>query len=109
MPNLPARVVPVVSSPPSRQERQAIMARRHTENVLLTHELAAHFDREAARIDAETTFEASKAALDSELALLSWGLEKARSAESAAAAKLVSDRVAGLSATNSRNLARRFS
>lgn len=108
MPELPARVRPVMTDPPSERECRAIVARRQMEDGLLIHTLSAHYDREAARIDSETVFEASQAALDTELELLGWGLEQSRSLDSAAAAKLVAARVEGLSTTNSRNLARRF-
>lgn len=108
MPNSPAPIRPEVVPRYTERERQAIAARRQMEGGLLVHTLRSHFDKEAARIDAETVFEASKAALDSELELLDWGVKKAASMESAAAAKLVADRVEQLSRTNSTNLSRRF-
>ena len=107
MPELPERFV--AASSLSASERRAILARREVESALLRAELAAHFDREAARIDAETACAASQSALDCELELLAWGTDKARAVGSAAAAKLVADRVSQLSALNSRNLGRRFS
>ena len=106
MPDLPARVIPVASEPISTRERRAVAARRQVEDGLLVHSLRAHFDKEAAKLDAEAAFEGSKSALDSELELLAWGIAEANG--SAAASKLVADRVEGLSRINSRNLSQRF-
>lgn len=92
--------------PISNRERGAIAARRQVEDGLLVHSLRTHFDKEAAKIDAEAAFESSKSALDSELSLLAWGTDKANG--SAAAAKLVATRVEQLSRINSRNLSERF-
>ncbi|MGD9735220.1 MAG: hypothetical protein AB7V58_06365 [Solirubrobacterales bacterium] len=78
------------------------------EGGLMVHTLRAHFDKEASRIDTEAVFEASKAALDGELELLDWGVQKAQAMGSTAGAKLVSDRVEQLSRINSKNLSRRF-
>jgi hypothetical protein len=106
MPELPAQVIPVATGPTSNRERQAVAARRQVENGLLVHILRGHFDKEAARIDAEAAFEGSKSALEVELELLSWGIAKAQG--SAAGTKLISDRVEQLSRINSRNLSQRF-
>lgn len=106
MPDLPAQIIPVATGPISNRERQAIAARRQVEDGLLAHTLRAHFDKECSRTDADAAFKGSKAALDSELELLSWGIVKAKG--SAAAAKLVADRVEQLSRINSRNLSQRF-
>lgn len=106
MPDLPARVIPVATGPISNRERGAVAARRQVEDGLLVHSLRAHFDKEAAKIDAEAAFEGSKSALDIELELLAWGI--AKSGGSAAASKLVADRVEQLSRINSRNLSERF-
>jgi hypothetical protein len=110
MPNtMPARVVaPLRTSerPPTRQEQQAVAARREAENGLLVHTLRAHFDKTASEIDAETIAAASQAALGCELDVLNWGIAKANG--SAAAAKLVADRVEQLSRINTQNIARRF-
>ena len=108
MPNSPARIVPVVVGPIDHRERRAVTARRKMEEGLLAHTLRSHFDKEAACIDAESAFEASKAALDCELATLEWGLKRAQAMGSAAASKLVSDRVEQLSRINSQNLSRRY-
>jgi hypothetical protein len=107
--NMPARATPpliVCDRPASRQEPQAVAARREAENGLLVHTLRAHFDEEAARIDAETVASASQSALSVELDVLSWGIAKANG--SPAAAKLVADRVEQLSRINTKNIGRRF-
>jgi regulator of protease activity HflC (stomatin/prohibitin superfamily) len=106
MPNSPARIRPEVVPHYTEQERQAVAARRQMEGGLLVHTLRAHFDREAARIDAEAVGEATQTTLGIELDVLTWGIEKANG--SAAAAKLVADRVELLSRTNTKNLTRRF-
>ena len=106
MRNSPARFKPEVVPEFSERERQAVAARRQMESGLLAHTLRAHFDQEAARIDAETVGAATEATLGVELDVLAWGIEKANG--SPAAAKLVADRVEQLSRINSRNLARRF-
>ncbi len=108
MPNSPAPIRSEVVPRYTERERQAVAARRQMESGLMVHTLRAHFDKEAARIDTETAFEASKAALDGELEILDWGVEKAQAMGSTAAAKLVSDRVEQLSRINSTNLQRRF-
>ena len=106
MPNSPARLFPAVDEAVSDRERQAVAARRQMEDGLLVHTLRATFDKEAARIDAETVGSASRAALGVELDVLHWGI--ARSGSSAAGAKLVADRVEQLSRLNSKAIERRF-
>lgn len=106
MPELPARIIPAATEPISNRERQAVAARRQVENGLLIHTLRAHFDKEAAKIDAGAAFEASRSALEVELELLSWGITEAQG--SAAGTKLISDRVEQLSRINSQNLSQRF-
>jgi hypothetical protein len=76
------------------------------ESGLLAHTLRAHFDEECAKLDAATVAAASQAALGAELDVLNWGIAKANG--SAAAAKLVADRVEQLSRINTQNIARRF-
>jgi hypothetical protein len=78
------------------------------EGGLMAHTLRAHFDKEAARIDAETVTDASRAALKGELELLDLGGKEAQAMNSTAAVKLVSDRVEQLSRINTQNIARRF-
>jgi hypothetical protein len=105
---LPARVAApiVLGGAPTRREMQAIAARRAAEDGLLVHALRSHVDEEMARMDAETVAAASQAALGVELDVLNWGIAKANG--SAAAAKLVADRVEQLSRLNSKAIERRF-
>lgn len=98
--------VPTAVPPATDRERRAVAARRQVEDGLLIHALRAHYDQEAARLDASAAFEASKSALEGELNLLHWGLAQAEG--SAAAAKLVADRIEQLSWINDHNLSRRF-
>jgi hypothetical protein len=106
---MPARIVTPLRAadrPPTRQELQVVAARREAENGLIIHTLKSHFDEACAQLDAATVAAASQAALGSELDILSWGIAKANG--SAAAAKLVADRVEQLSRINTQNIARRF-
>jgi hypothetical protein len=105
---LPARVTTpiVIRGEVTQQELQVVAARREAENGLVVHTLRRHFDKEAARIDADATSTAVKATLDSELDVLAYGIAKAEG--SAAAAKLVADRVEQLSRINTQNISRRF-
>jgi hypothetical protein len=105
MPNSPA-IRPEVLPAYTERERQAVAARRSMESGLLSVQLRSHFDQEAARIEAEATGRATEDTLSIELDVLAFGVEKAKG--SAAAAKLVADRVEQLSRINSKNLARRF-
>lgn len=90
----------------TEQERQAVAARRRMEGGLLVHTLRTHFEKEAARIDAEAVGEATQTTLGVELDVLNWGIEKAGG--SPAAAKLVAERVELMSRANTKNLTRRF-
>jgi hypothetical protein len=106
---MPARVVTPLRAgdrPATRQELQVVAARREAENGLIVHTLRAHFDEACAQLDAATVAAASQAALGAELDILNWGI--AQSGGSAAAAKLVADRVEQLSRINTQNIARRF-
>jgi hypothetical protein len=107
--HLPVRVVTPLRAcdrPPTRQELQVVAARREAENGVIVHTLRAHVDEACAALDASTVAAASQAALGAELDVLSWGIAKANG--SAAAAKLVADRVEQLSRINTQNIARRF-
>lgn len=106
MPNSPDRIRPVVVERITDRERQAIAARRQMERGLLAHTLRAHFDKECARIDAESAGAATEATLAIELDVLAFGIEKANG--SPAAAKLVADRIELLSRINTRRLTERF-
>jgi hypothetical protein len=106
MPNSLARIAPVAVEPITDRERQAVAARRQMENGLLVHTLRSDFDKEAAKIEAEAAGQATKDTLGIELEVLAWGIDKANG--SAAASKLVADRVEQLSRINGRNLSERF-
>ena len=101
---LPMPVYPL--SQPTRQELQVIAARREMEGAIIGHNLRAHYDEEAARIDARATAEATKATLETELDVLDWAIERGKG--SATASKIIADRIEFLSRTNSANLNRRF-
>jgi hypothetical protein len=107
--NMPARVTTpiLVGREATRQELQVVAARREAENGLVVHTLRRHFDKEAARIDADATSTAVTITLEAELRVLREGIALADG--SAAASKLVADRLEQLSRINSRNLERRFS
>ena len=107
--HLPARVVTPLRAcdrPPTRQELQVVAARREAENGVILATLHAHFDEACAALDASTVAAASQAALGAELDVLNWGIAKANG--SAAASKLVADRVEQLSRLNSKAIERRF-
>ena len=106
--SLPARVTApiMVGRGATRQELQVVAARRETENGIVAATLRAEFDRQVAAVEARATAAAVKATLESELDVLAFGIEKANG--SAAAAKLVGDRIELLSRANTANLSRRF-
>jgi hypothetical protein len=106
MPNSRKTIRPEVVPGYSERDRRAVAGRRSMESGLLSVQLRAHFDREAARIEAEATGEATEATLAVELDVLAFGIEKANG--SPAAARLVAERIEQLSRINSKNLARRF-
>jgi hypothetical protein len=109
MPNkLPARVTTpiMVGREVTRQELQVVAARREAENGIVAASLRAEFDRQVGEIEARVTAAVAKATLDTELDVLSYGIAKA--AGSAAASKLVADRVEQLSRINTQNISRRF-
>jgi hypothetical protein len=76
------------------------------ESGVLAVTLRSEFDRQCALVEAENAAAVTKATLESELDVLTWGIAKANG--SAAAAKLVADRVEQLSRINSQNIVRRF-
>jgi hypothetical protein len=109
MPNdhLPTRLTtPIVVGVPTERERRAIAARRQAEDGLLSATLQGHFTKEATRIEHDAAADATKSFLEGELELLAWATAKANG--SAAAAKLVGDRVEQLNRIGSSILSRRF-
>lgn len=91
---------------PSRQLAQATRAQEQTELAIFRSQLSARFQSECDRADSEALSDVMTTALDEELGLLRYGLDKANG--SAAAAELVSRKVSELSSLNSRRIARRF-
>lgn len=106
--NMPARVTTpiMVGRKATRRELQVVAARREVEQGLLTVSLQQHFLKEAAIIEASSAAEATKHCIGVELDVLADGIERAGS--SAAAAKLVGDKLEFLSRTTSSILNRRF-
>lgn len=106
--NMPARVTTpiMVGREATRQELQVVAARRETENGIVAATLRAEFDRQVGVIEAQVTAAVTKATLETELDVLAFGIAKANG--SAAAAKLVADRVEQLSRINTQNISRRF-
>lgn len=101
-----ARPLRASERPATRRELQVVAARREAENGVILATLKAHFDEACAQLDAQAVAAATQAALGVELDVLNWGIDKANG--SAAAAKLVADRVEQLSRINSQNISRRF-
>lgn len=90
----------------SRELVQAAKAQRQTELAIFEHSMQARYDAECERIDAQAVSDVVRTALDEELALLEWGMERA--AGSAAKAELVSRKVSMQTEINNRRIARRF-
>jgi hypothetical protein len=105
---LPARVTTplMVGREVTRQELQVVAARREAENGIVAAALRAEFDRQVGEIEAQVTAAVTKTTLNTELDVLAYGIAKANG--SAAAAKLVADRVEQLSRINTQNISRRF-
>jgi hypothetical protein len=101
--NLPDRL----SSPlHSRQVARAAQAQEKTELAIYEHHLAARYQVEVDRIDSAAIGDVTKAALEEEMNVLDWGLERA--AGSQAKAELVSRMVAQQSRIDIGRIARRF-
>jgi hypothetical protein len=103
--NLPARLSANLPGQ-SRQIRKAVQAQEQTELAVYEHHLTARYLAEVERIDAEALGDVVKTALDEELSVLDYGLEKA--AGSPAKAELVSRLVSLQSKIDSGRIARRF-
>jgi hypothetical protein len=88
------------------QARRAADAQHRTELAIFEHNLGARYLAECDRIDSEALSDVAKAALEEEIAVLDWGME--RTAGSAAKAELVARKVAMQSKINSARIARRF-
>jgi len=91
---------------PLRQVGKAAESRRRAELTIHEHALIARIASECDRLDSEATRDAVQTAMEEELGLLSWGMNQADGR--AAAAELVSRKVAFLAQANDHRLQRRF-
>ncbi len=89
-----------------RRLTAAIKASAQTELAIYEHHLAARYKAECQRIDTEALTDVVRCALEEEMRLLDWGLEKANG--SPAKAQMVAEKVAMLSKIDSDQIARRF-
>jgi hypothetical protein len=101
---LPARSFD--SGRPSRELARAVDAQRHTELAIFQHGLEARYLAETDRIDSQAVSDVIRTALEEELSVLDWGLERANG--SAAKAEMVARKVTMQSNINSARIARRF-
>lgn len=90
----------------SRRLARAVNSSERTELAIYEHHLAARYQSECQRIDTEALSDVVRTALDEEITVLDWGLEKANG--SPAKAQMVAEKVAMLSKINSERIARRF-
>jgi hypothetical protein len=104
MTNLPIRLAD--AGRPSRALVRAAKATQRAELAVYEHHLAAHCQVECDRIDSQAIAEVTRTALDEEMNVLDWGLERAGS--SRAKKELVSRMVTQQSNIDIRRIARRF-
>jgi hypothetical protein len=104
MNNLPVRLVD--GTAPSRQLVRAAKAQERTELAIYEHNLASRYLAECDRVDSQAIADVTKTALDEEMEVLDWGLQRAGG--SAAKAQLVAEKVAMQSRIDSARIARRF-
>jgi hypothetical protein len=100
MPDLPARVGPVVAGPATQQERQAVAARRGVERAIYGHELETFYRTEVALVEMRAAGEVTISALDSEMGVYAEAMEQA--AGSAAMTSLIADHLQDLKEANRR-------
>jgi hypothetical protein len=91
---------------PPRMLARATRAQHGTELAVFRHALKARYVAECERIDTQALSDVVKTALEEELGLMDWGLERAGG--SVAKAELVSRKLSMLSNINSDRIARRF-
>jgi molybdopterin-guanine dinucleotide biosynthesis protein A len=91
---------------PPRQLVRAVKAQRRTELAVFKHSLRARYEAECARLDTQALSDVVKTALEEEMGLMEWGLERAGG--SPAKAELVARKLAMFSNINSQCIARRF-
>ena len=101
---LPARSFD--SGRPSRELARAVDAQRHTELAIFQHGLEARYLAETDRIDSQAVSDVIRTALEEELSVLDWGLERANG--SAAKAEWWRARSRCSRTSNSARIARRF-
>lgn len=89
-----------------RRLAQAVNESARTELAIYQHHLNARYKAECQRIDTEALTDVVRCALDEEIGVLDWGLEKANG--SPAKTQMVAEKVALLSQINSERIARRF-
>lgn len=104
MSNLPARLSDGVR--PSRALIRATRATERTELDIYEYDLAARRQVECDRIDSEAIADVTRAALEEEMNVLDWGLERA--GQSTAKRELVSRMVAQQSHIDIVRISRRF-
>jgi hypothetical protein len=106
--NVPARRrTPIVLDDwPTRRELRAVAARRRAEDGVLTVALQQQFTKEVVRLEAETAADATRDMALREIAVLKELLDQVDG--SAAAAKVVGERLEQLSRAGSTILSRRF-
>lgn len=90
----------------SRHLTRAATAQTKTELAIFEHHLGARYQSECQRIDTEALSDVVRAALEEEMSVLDWGMERADG--SPAKAQMVGEKVAMLSRINSERIARRF-
>jgi len=100
--NLPVRL----NLAPSRELTRAAVARERTELAVYEHHLQARFLAECDQIDTQALGDVMRTALDEELGLLDWGMERA--ACSAAKAELVGRKVSLQAQLNNARIMRRY-
>lgn len=104
MSNLPARLPEV--GRPSRALIRAAKATQRTELAIYEHDLDVRLQVERDRIDSQAIADVTRTALQEEMAVLDWGLE--RTGHSPAKRELVSRMVAQQSRIDINRIDRRF-
>jgi hypothetical protein len=91
---------------PPRQLVRAVKFQRRTELAVFKHSLRVRYEAECTRLDTQALADVTKTALEEELGLMEWGLDRAGG--SPAKAELVARKVAMFSNINSQRILRRF-
>ncbi len=104
MSNLP--VLHSDSEFPDRHLNRAVRLQRRAELAILKHSLKARYEAEVTRLDTQALSDVVKTALEEELGLMEWGLDRAGG--SPARAELVARKLTMFSNINSERILRRF-